>query len=93
MELNTFLERGDLHESPSTAIQEKLRAEQEAERMAWVLQREEAEARRKIIEARGIAEFQKIVQEGISEQLLRWKGIEGTYLAATSHFGVLLPFP
>lgn len=45
--------------------------------MSWVLQREEAEAKRKVIEAKGIADFQKIVTQGISEQLLRWKGIEG----------------
>lgn len=66
------------------AIEEKLRAEQESERMSWVLQREEAEAKRKVIEAKGIADFQKIVTQGISEQLLRWKGIEATEKLATS---------
>ncbi|KAL6068006.1 Membrane protease subunit, stomatin/prohibitin [Balamuthia mandrillaris] len=66
------------------AIEEKLRAEQEAERMSWVLQREEAEAKRKVIEAKGISEFQRIVTEGISEPLLRWKGIEATEKLAQS---------
>jgi regulator of protease activity HflC (stomatin/prohibitin superfamily) len=46
--------------------------------MQFVLEREKQEAERKRIEARGIADFQKIVAEGISEQLLRWKGIEAT---------------
>jgi hypothetical protein len=67
------------------AIEEKLRAEQESERMSWVLQREEAEAKRKVIEAKGIADFQKIVTQGISEQLLRWKGIEGTSSSSHPH--------
>src|SRR5262249_40214970 len=66
------------------AIQEKLSAEQEAARMQFVLQKETQEAERKRIEAEGIATFQKIVTEGISDNLLRWKGIEATRDLATS---------
>lgn len=62
----------------TAAIEEKLRAEQESQRMQFILQKEKQEADRKRIEAQGIADFQKIVQTGISEQLLRWKGIETT---------------
>jgi len=62
----------------SSAIQEKLRREQEAEQMKFVLQKEQQEAERKRIEAQGIADFQKIVAQGISAQLLEWKGIEAT---------------
>ncbi|MGH7546004.1 MAG: prohibitin family protein [Gemmatimonadota bacterium] len=68
----------------ANAIQQKLKAEQEAEQMRFVLQREEQEAERKRIEARGIADFQRIVTTGISEPLLRWKGIEATEHLATS---------
>lgn len=68
----------------ANAIQQKLKAEQEAEQMRFVLQREEQEAERKRIEARGIADFQRIVTQGISEPLLRWKGIEATEHLATS---------
>ena len=60
------------------SIENKLRMEQENERMQFVLQKERAEAERKAIEGRGIAEFQRIVSEGISENLLKWKGIETT---------------
>jgi regulator of protease activity HflC (stomatin/prohibitin superfamily) len=60
------------------AIEEKLSAEQEAARMQFVLLKEKQEAERKKIEAEGISTFQKIVSEGISENLLRWKGIEAT---------------
>lgn len=42
--------------------------------MEFVLSKEEQEATRKQIEAKGIATFQNIVSEGISEQLLQWKG-------------------
>jgi regulator of protease activity HflC (stomatin/prohibitin superfamily) len=68
----------------ANAIQEKLRREQEAEQMKFVLQKEQQEAERKRIEAQGIADFQKIVAAGISSQLLEWKGIEATEKLAQS---------
>jgi prohibitin 1 len=52
--------------------------------MEFVLSKERQEAERKRIEAQGIADFQNIVSRGISEQLLRWKGIEATEHLATS---------
>jgi regulator of protease activity HflC (stomatin/prohibitin superfamily) len=52
--------------------------------MEFVLMRERQEADRKRIEAQGIADFQKIVAEGISDQLLQWKGIEATEKLAGS---------
>jgi len=66
------------------SIEEKLQAEQESQRMAFVLKKEEQEAERKRIEAKGIADFQTIVSEGINEQLLKWKGIEATEKLANS---------
>jgi len=66
------------------SIEEKLQAEQESQRMAFILQREEQEADRKRIEAKGIADFQDIVAKGISDQLLKWKGIEATEKLASS---------
>jgi len=68
----------------ANAIQEKLRREQEAEQMKFVLQKEEQEAQRKRIEAQGVADFQRIVAQGISPMLLEWKGIEATEKLATS---------
>lgn len=52
--------------------------------MAFILKKEEQEADRKRIEAKGIADFQEIVSKGISEQLLKWKGIEATEKLANS---------
>lgn len=66
------------------AIEEKLKAEQESQRMQFILEKEKLEAERKRIEAKGIADFQEIVSRGISEQLLRWKGIEATERLANS---------
>jgi regulator of protease activity HflC (stomatin/prohibitin superfamily) len=68
----------------ANAIQEKLKREQEAEQMKFVLQKEQQEAERKRIEAQGIADFQRIVAAGISPQLLEWKGIEATEKLAQS---------
>jgi len=56
----------------------KAQAEQESARMEFVLAKEKQEAERKAIEAQGIADFQRIVSEGISDQTLMWKGIEAT---------------
>lgn len=66
------------------SIEEKLQAEQESQRMEFILTREKQEADRKRIEAKGIADFQEIVSKGISEQLLKWKGIEATEKLANS---------
>lgn len=60
------------------AIEKKLSAEQQSLAMRFVLEKETQEAERKRIEARGIADFQKIVTDGISDKLLAWKGIEAT---------------
>jgi prohibitin 1 len=67
-----------------TSIEAKQQAEQDALRMNFILQKEKQEAERKRIEAQGIADFQKIVAQGISTQLLEWKGIEATEKLATS---------
>jgi regulator of protease activity HflC (stomatin/prohibitin superfamily) len=68
----------------SEAINFKLAAAQEAERMEFTIQKERKEAERKRIEAQGIADFQKIVSAGITQSLLKWKGIEATLKIAES---------
>jgi prohibitin 1 len=68
----------------TASIEEKLKADQESQRMQFVLLKESQEADRKRIEAKGIADFQDIVSKGISEQLLKWKGIEATEKLAAS---------
>jgi len=66
------------------SIEAKQQAEQDALRMTFILQKEKQEAERKRIEAQGVADFQRIVAQGISPQLLEWKGIEATEKVADS---------
>jgi prohibitin 1 len=80
----TLLRQIKLPKNLSDSIEQKLQAEQESQRMEFVLQRERQEADRKRIEAQGIADFQRTVSDGISEQLLKWKGIEATLEIAKS---------
>ncbi|MDZ7291380.1 MAG: prohibitin family protein [candidate division KSB1 bacterium] len=80
----TPLRRVGLPTRLSESIEEKLRADQESQRMEFVLTKEKQEAERKRIEAQGIADFQKIVAQGLNDQYLRWKGIEATEKLANS---------
>jgi len=68
----------------SNAIVSKLKLDQESQQMEFVLSKERKEADRKRIEAQGIADFQKIVSQGLTSQLLQWKGIEATLKLADS---------
>jgi prohibitin 1 len=66
------------------SIEAKQQAEQESLAMSFRLQKEKQEAERKRLEAQGIRDFQQIVAQGISSQLLEWKGIEATENLAKS---------
>ncbi len=67
-----------------TAIEQKMTAQQQAQQMEFTLDKERKEAQRKAIEAQGIQDFQNIVTKGITEPLLKWKGIEATEKLAAS---------
>jgi len=56
----------------SGAIEQKLKAEQEAERMKFVLQRETQEAERKRVEAGGIRDAQSIIDQSLTTQYLHY---------------------
>ncbi|HLD47940.1 MAG TPA: prohibitin family protein [Desulfobaccales bacterium] len=79
-----LLRKVDLPKLVVEAINAKLAADQQAQQMRFVLEKERQEAERKRIEAQGIQDFQKIISQGLSEQLLRWKGIETTQALAES---------
>lgn len=59
-----------------SAIEDKLEAEQDAQRMQFVLEREKLEAQRRRIEAEGIKDAQLILKDGLSEQIIKWKSLE-----------------
>ncbi len=75
---NVLLRDIKLPDTLRNAIEAKQQADQQSQQMQFVLQRERQEADRKRIEAQGVADFQRIVSTGISDQLLQWKGIEAT---------------
>lgn len=65
-----------LPDSVKGAIEEKIQAEQEAQKMTFVLQKETQEAERKRVEAQGIADSQRIVSESLNDKLLRYEQIK-----------------
>jgi prohibitin 1 len=81
---NVLLRDIQLPATLKAAIEAKQQAEQESLAMSFRLQKETQEAQRKRIEAQGIRDFQQIVAQGISPQLLEWKGIEATENLAKS---------
>ncbi|MDR3748217.1 MAG: prohibitin family protein [Acidobacteriota bacterium] len=81
---NILLRDIQLPAALKSAIETKQQAEQESLAMSFRLQKETQEAQRKRIEAAGIRDFQTIVAQGISPQLLEWKGIEATENLAKS---------
>lgn len=66
------------------SIEQKLQAEQDAERMKFVLTRQKLEAERQLTEARGIRDAQRVIAEGITPPLLKWRAIEAFRQLATS---------
>ncbi|MFZ6000867.1 MAG: prohibitin family protein [Bacteroidota bacterium] len=67
------------------AVEEKLEAEQDAQRMEFLLEREKREAQRKLIEAQGTRDAQKIISEGLSKNIIEWQSIEALRELAQSN--------
>lgn len=68
----------------SAAIEEKLAAEQEAERMNFLLERERREAERRRVEAAGIRDAQLIIDGGLTPMLIQYRSLEVFRELATS---------
>lgn len=66
------------------AIEQKLEAEQTAQQMEYELQRERLEAQRRIIEAEGIRDAQKIIASGLTPDVIAWQSIEAFRELASS---------
>jgi regulator of protease activity HflC (stomatin/prohibitin superfamily) len=65
-----------LPQSVKTTIEQKISAEQEAQKMQFVLQKERQEAERKRVEAQGIADYQRIISEGLTDRQLQYESIK-----------------
>lgn len=74
----------NLPEAIQTAIADKLAEEQRSQKMRFTLDKERQEAQRKQIEAEGIAKYQSIVRQGLTQEYLQFKGIEATERLASS---------
>ena len=73
---NVLLKSIQLPRTLSKAIEEKLESEQQAQRMEFVLQEAKREAERKIIEAEGVRDANKIISQGLTDKILQFKNIE-----------------
>ncbi len=79
IQLNDVLIRNiELPEKLRASIERKLQQEQESLEYEFRIEKAQKEAERKRIEATGIQDFQEIVSKSITQDLLRWKGIEAT---------------
>jgi regulator of protease activity HflC (stomatin/prohibitin superfamily) len=74
----------DLPASVKKTIESKINAEQEAQKMQFVLQKERQEAERKRVEAQGIADYQKILSTGLSDKQLQYEQIKAQRELAAS---------
>jgi regulator of protease activity HflC (stomatin/prohibitin superfamily) len=85
LELEQVLIRNiTLPQSVKNAIESKINAEQEAQKMQFVLQKEQQEAERKRVEAQGIADYHKIISTGLNEKQLQYETIKMQKELATS---------
>jgi prohibitin 1 len=82
-----------LPQTVSIAIEQKLKAEQESEQMKFVLTKESQEAERKVIEAKGIAEAQSIINKTLTQAYLQHEAIQAQMKAAANqnHTTVYIP--
>ena len=74
----------NLPASVKLTIESKISAEQEAQKMQFVLQKEKQEAERKRVEAQGIADYQKILSTGLSDKQLQYEQIKAQRELAAS---------
>ncbi len=73
---NLLVRNISLPQSVKAAIEAKINAEQEAQKMQFVLQKETQEAERKRVEAKGIADYQQELTRSLNDKLLRYEQIK-----------------
>lgn len=73
-----------LPESVKKSIESKINAEQDAQKMQFVLQKEKQEAERKRVEAQGISDYQKIITSTLTDKQLQYEQIKAQKELAAS---------
>jgi regulator of protease activity HflC (stomatin/prohibitin superfamily) len=80
-----------LPQSVKNSIESKINAEQEAQKMQFVLQKERQEAERKRVEAQGISDYQRIISSTLSDKQLQYETIKANLeLAKSSNSKVII---
>jgi regulator of protease activity HflC (stomatin/prohibitin superfamily) len=74
----------NLPSSVKKSIESKINAEQDAQKMTFVLQKEKQEAERKRVEAQGIADYQRIISLGLTDKQLQYEQIKAQKELAAS---------
>ena len=73
-----------LPQAVKTSIEQKMTAEQDAQKMEYVLRKEQQEAQRKRVEAQGIADYQRIISESLTDRQLQYEFIKAQLEIAKS---------
>jgi regulator of protease activity HflC (stomatin/prohibitin superfamily) len=73
-----------LPQAVRTSIEQKISAEQDAQKMQFVLQKERQEAERKRVEAQGISDYQRIISESLTDRQLQYESIKAQLEVAKS---------
>jgi len=77
LQLENLLVRNiTLPASVKAVIEQKINAEQDAQKMQFVLQKEKQEAERKRVEAQGISDYQRIINIGLTDNQLQYEQIK-----------------
>jgi regulator of protease activity HflC (stomatin/prohibitin superfamily) len=74
----------NLPNSVKLSIESKINAEQDAQKMTFILQKEKQEAERKRVEAQGIADYQRIISMGLTDKQLQYEQIKAQKELAAS---------
>ena len=81
---NLLVRNITLPQSVRVTIEQKINAEQDAQKMQFVLQKEKQEAERKRVEAQGISDYQRIISESLTDKQLQYESIKAQLEIAKS---------
>jgi regulator of protease activity HflC (stomatin/prohibitin superfamily) len=81
---NLLVRNITLPQSVKATIEQKINAEQDAQKMQFVLQKEKQEAERKRVEAQGISDYQRIISESLTDRQLQYESIKAQLEIAKS---------
>ena len=90
---NLLVRNITLPASVKATIEQKINAEQEAQKMQFVLQKERQEAERKRVEAQGISDYQRIISMSLSERQLQYEQIKAMRELAGSTNSKIIVMP